>query len=139
MFVAQTCAGQNLGRGVDFVTFLDYLAAARQPVEFVLLFCVTTDERKPPQPGCQGRAVRILAVNDLAEVRTLLADYRGYFQNAALETVYARRNDLAEMLAGMGLSRICSPGRMATPTMMWHHDGLPCLEVLTRYCDLETG
>jgi Acyl-CoA reductase (LuxC) len=100
-------------------------------------FLVAIDGRMPPRPGSQGRAIRIVPVDKLEDVPGLLADYKGYFQNAAILTNKERLFELAETLADLGVCRICEPGRMATPTMMWHHDGLPCLEALVRYCDIE--
>ena len=41
-------------------------------------------------------------------------------------------------LARLGVSRLCPPGRMGTPTMVWHHDGEGCLASLVRWCDEET-
>lgn len=101
-------------------------------------FLVCVDKRRPVRPSPLGRTISIVPVASLDELEEALAPYRGYFQNAAVAVREERKADVAERLARLGVTRICRPGRMPTPTMMWHHDGLPCLEALVRYCDLET-
>ena len=39
--------------------------------------------------------------------------------------------------ARAGVARVCPPGNMGTPTMMWHHDGFPCIAKMLRFCDWE--
>jgi len=116
-------------------------AAMGDPVEVVSLrgkdrFLVIVDMR-PLTPSCLGRAIRVVPFPTFQDLQARLAPYRAYFQNAALEIEEPRRTECATWLGRMGASRICQPGRMPTPTMMWHHDGAPCLESLVHYCDLE--
>lgn len=66
-----------------------------------------------------------------------LAPLRGFFQNVSLN---AAPDDLPlwlEELSKLGVSRICPAGRMPTPTMMWHHDGIPALSEMVRFIDIE--
>ena len=41
------------------------------------------------------------------------------------------------LFARLGVSRICPAGKMPTPSMMWHHDGLPCIGEMVRWTDAE--
>lgn len=66
-----------------------------------------------------------------------LADWRPWLQNAALAVPADDRRPLAEALAELGCTRICPPGAMPFPSMRWHHDGLPTLSAMVRYCDVE--
>jgi len=66
-----------------------------------------------------------------------LRPLRGRLQNAAVAAPGPRGDRVRELLARLGVSRLCSPGGMATPSMMWHHDGLPCVGSLVRWCDDE--
>lgn len=121
---------------------LELAVALGEPVSIHSLrgrdpFLVAIDDRRPPAPSCLGRAIRVSRIPRLEDIAVVLADYRGLFQNVALQADDKRTIELAEILAGLGVNRICEPGRMATPTMMWHHDSIPCLEALVRYCDLE--
>lgn len=100
-------------------------------------FLVTVDERKPLTASCLNRAVSVIPFENTAGLAELLRPFAGYFQNAAIAAAPYYREVLGELLARLGLSRICPPGRMATPTMMWHHDGFGGLASLVRYCDME--
>jgi len=100
-------------------------------------FLVLLDRRRPLRSSCLGRAITIVPVSGIEEIETLLSPFRGHFQNVAIEAAPPESMDIAERLAWLGATRVCRPGRMACPSMMWHHDGLPCLETMVRYCDWE--
>ena len=91
----------------------------------------------PLQPSCLGRAVRLVPFEGLEGLRACLAAFAGYFQNACVEAGPEATPRYAELLAELGVTRVCRAGQMATPTMMWHHDGYPCIEALVRYCDMD--
>jgi acyl-CoA reductase-like NAD-dependent aldehyde dehydrogenase len=102
-------------------------------------FLVLVDPRRPLQPSCLARTIRLVPVDRLENVPELVAPFREYLQNVAVAAAAPARAALAESLGRLGAARICPLGRMAFPTMTWHHDGLPCIEALVRYCDLEEG
>jgi hypothetical protein len=90
-------------------------------------------ERFEPVP--LDRFVRVIPVDDFDDMLTLLEPVKGYLQCAAV----AGCDDADRArLARLGLSRLCPPGRMGTPTMVWHHDGEGCLASLVSWCDEET-
>ncbi|MGB0588648.1 MAG: acyl-CoA reductase [Myxococcota bacterium] len=90
-------------------------------------------ERFEPVP--LDRFVRVIPVDDVDDMLTLLEPVKRYLQCAAV----AGCDDATRArLARLGLSRLCPPGRMGTPTMVWHHDGEGCLASLVSWCDEET-
>ena len=44
---------------------------------------------------------------------------------------------LRRRLASWGVSRIVPPGIVGRPSMMWRHDGTPCLGKMIGWCDIE--
>jgi hypothetical protein len=83
------------------------------------------------------RYLRLIGVDQLEEVLTMLAPYSRYLQNIGLGVDCAQLPGLASALAELGASRLCAPGRMAEPSMMWRHDGRMCIAELLRFCDIE--
>jgi hypothetical protein len=83
------------------------------------------------------RFIRLVPLKDLNDIINFLSPLKGYMQNAGLEVGDARKSAMLNLLAGLGVSRICPPGKMPTPSMMWHHDGLPCLGEMVRWTDAE--
>lgn len=98
-------------------------------------FLLYIDRRPKLEPSCLGRCIRVIPVSSIDAALEMLRPLSGYFQNAAVEA--SQHSRICRELAQMGLTRICSPGNMPTPTMMWHHDGKCCLNQLVRFCDIE--
>lgn len=92
-------------------------------------------ERFEPSP--LSRTVRVVPVADLDQALALVKPLGGLLQNVALAAPPARREALVEQLAALGVTRVCPPGRMGIPSMMWHHDGHPCLAAMLRFTDEE--
>jgi hypothetical protein len=84
-----------------------------------------------------GRLVRVVPVASLDDAIGLVEPLRGLLQNAAVAAPPERRRALCRRLARLGVSRVCPPGNMGTPTMMWHHDGHLCLAEMLRFSDWE--
>ncbi len=61
----------------------------------------------------------------------------GRMQNIGFGALGTELWQTAQALAPMGACRICEPGRMAEPSMMWRHDGEICVAKLLRWCDIE--
>jgi hypothetical protein len=87
--------------------------------------------------GSGNRVLRIVPVNDLADALHKLRPIANYLQNIGLGAVGNEFWHTAQELARMGACRICEPGKMAEPSMMWRHDGEPCVAKLLRWCDIE--
>jgi hypothetical protein len=83
------------------------------------------------------RFIRIVSLKDLKDIVNYLEPIKGYMQNAGLEVGEERRAEFFSLFARLGVSRICPAGKMPTPSMMWHHDGLPCLGEMVRWTDAE--
>jgi hypothetical protein len=60
-------------------------------------------------------------------------------QSVGVEGDPERLEPLAEALARLGASRITSLDALPWPPAWWHHDGVPPLGELVRWCDWENG
>ena len=86
-------------------------------------------------PTPLNRFVRVVPVSTLDDVLPHLEPVGRYLQCAAVAGV----NDaFRRRLVRLGVTRLCPPGAMGTPSMQWHHDGWACLSQLVRWCDEET-
>lgn len=94
---------------------------------------VERPERFEPVP--LDRFVRVIPVDDVDDLVSFLNPVAPFLQCAALAGC---DDEARSRLARLGLSRLCPPGRMGTPTMVWHHDGEGCIASLVRWCDEET-
>jgi hypothetical protein len=83
------------------------------------------------------RFIRIVPLKNLKDIVNYLEPIIGYLQNAGLEVGEERRAEFCNLFARLGVSRICPAGKMPTPSMMWHHDGLPCIGEMVRWTDAE--
>lgn len=84
-----------------------------------------------------NRVLRLIPVHGIDDAITRIEPLASYLQNVGLG---AMREDLvpaAERLGALGVSRVSEPGRMADPTLVWRHDGRPCIAELVRWCDVE--
>jgi hypothetical protein len=103
-------------------------------------YTVVLEKLDKLEPSNLERFVRIVPVNDLGDVEEYLRPFRPYLQCAALATGTAsgeRIGAARRRLASWGVTRIVPPGLMGTPSMMWHHDGMPCLGRMVEWCDEE--
>ncbi len=96
-------------------------------------------EKNPGQfsPSPLNRFVRIWAVDDISEVLQGLKPMGRFLQNAAVMIGDGREKGFVQSLGELGVARITSAGKMPTPSMMWHHDGMATLASLLRWCDVE--
>jgi hypothetical protein len=74
-------------------------------------------------PSCLHRAVRVVAVDDLAAVPAQVAPYRTLLQTAGIAAPPRDLFRLAEALGEAGVTRIAALGDMTAPEAGWHHDG----------------
>ncbi|MCX8118008.1 MAG: hypothetical protein N3G78_08770 [Desulfobacterota bacterium] len=88
-------------------------------------------------PSPLNRFLRIFGVEDIFKIPAALEPVRDFLQNAAVAIGDKREREFINLLGALGVSRITSPGKMAFPSMMWHHDGISPLASLLRWCDVE--
>jgi hypothetical protein len=80
----------------------------------------------------------VIPIESLAQALDQLRPFGRYLQNVGVGcTGEAELSAAAASLAKLGASRVCEPGRMAEPSMMWRHDGRTCVAELVRWCDVE--
>jgi hypothetical protein len=82
------------------------------------------------------RLFHLHCISSIDEVVQHVRPYARYLQNAAVAVTGEPREQLSAELSGLGVSRVNRPGRMATPSMMWHHDGRLCIAELVRWSDI---
>jgi len=89
-------------------------------------------EDDPDFRGSPGhRFVRVHPVSDPERLEVALRPIARHLGSAALHG-FGRSDSPEAMLAMLGASRICSPGRMQAPPIDWPHDGRPILLPLMR-------
>jgi len=120
VFAAEPCTAAGSARG------------GAAPAGFVVVQRIDKFEPSP-----LGRFVRVCPVASLDDALALVAPLGDLLQNVAVAAPPDRFHDIALRLARMGACRICPPGNMGTPTMMWHHDGKGCLAAMVRFTDIE--
>lgn len=74
-----------------------------------------------PTPLC--RSVRVLPVESVALLRTVLAPVRRYLECAGVAASEQRYDEIVAVLLGTGVHRICPLGRMQYPSLRWTQSG----------------
>ncbi len=97
---------------------------------------VVVDQRETLTTAA-GRLIKLVPVADLAELERRLKPLHQHLQSVTLVCSAAQRYELAEVLATIGVMRICHAGQQAFPQAAWHHDGRDPLRSLVRWVDLE--
>ncbi|WP_369199313.1 acyl-CoA reductase [Streptomyces sp. PU-14G] len=87
--------------------------------------------------GAGNRTVGVVPVHDVRHILSELRPLAARLQNIGLGATAERFWTLASALGRLGASRISEPGQMAGPSVVWRHDGMPCLSLLLRWCDIE--
>lgn len=88
-------------------------------------------------PSPLNRFIRFYGVEDIFQIPSSLKSVGPFLQNVAIAIGDRREKEFINVLGELGVSRITSPGKMALPSMMWHHDGISPLASLLRWCDVE--
>ncbi|GAB2957941.1 acyl-CoA reductase [Saccharothrix stipae] len=102
-----------------------------------LEWTVVLDDALMPLSGAGNRVARIVSVPDVAAAVDAVRPFAEHLQNVGLGAVGEQFRRTARELAVLGASRICAPGAMAKPSMVWRHDGQPRIAGLVRWCDIE--
>jgi hypothetical protein len=90
------------------------------------------------QLSCLHRFVYIKPVANLDEALHAAASVEGKVSTVALGACGDRARDLATALARWGVTRVCPPGRMQEPRLVWRHDGRPPLADLVTWTEYES-
>ena len=88
-------------------------------------------------PSALNRTVRVVAVDDLAQVPALVAPNRNLLQTVGMAAEPQELMALSQALGLAGVTRICSIGSMTLPEAGWHHDGRFNLADLIQMVDIE--
>ncbi len=88
-------------------------------------------------PSCLNRAVRVVAVDDLAAVPAQVAPYRTLLQTVGIAAPPRDLYRLAAALGEAGVTRIAALGDMTAPEAGWHHDGRFNLSDLVQLCEID--
>jgi hypothetical protein len=94
---------------------------------------------QPLAPGALNRTVRVVAVDQLADVMPLLVPHRAFLQTVGVAAAPRELFELAEQLGRAGVTRICALGQMTSPEAGWHHDGRCSLLDLVQMVDIDSS
>jgi hypothetical protein len=97
---------------------------------------VSVDDAMTDSSG-GDRSVQIVAVPDIAAMLEMLRPFGPHLQNIGVGATESEMRTLAPALARLGATRLCAPGRMPDPSMIWKHDGHSCVAELLTWCDAE--
>jgi hypothetical protein len=76
-------------------------------------------------PSCLNRCIRLKIVASLAELPATLGAHRRHLEAAGIAVAPQRHAEVADMLAGCGVHRICPIGTMQRPPLSWRQSGRP--------------
>ena len=89
------------------------------------------------QVSCLNRFVYVKPVGDLNEALHAAEAVRERISTVGLAASNERAAELALVLAGWGVRRICPLGEMQKPPLAWRHDGRPALGDLITWTEWE--
>ncbi len=95
------------------------------------------EDTSEPRPAPLHRFVRVHPLRDPAALPTALAPLATHLAGVAVEEFGTHTSALARELADLGVSRICTPGRLQAPPLAWSHGGEGVLIPIARFTDLE--
>lgn len=99
-------------------------------------FCVVCEDDATLRPAPLHRFVRVHPVGPDG-IGDALAPLASHLAGVAVAGFGAGERRLLRLLADLGASRLCRPGRLQGPPLGWHHDGQGVLLPLVRSTDLE--
>jgi len=102
-------------------------------------WCVVREDGAELREAPLHRFVRIHPLADFAELTAALRPLAPHLSAVALDGFGPDTQTAARLVAHLGASRVCAPGRMQAPPLGWHHDGQGVLTPLCRFTDLETS
>jgi hypothetical protein len=87
--------------------------------------------------SCLNRVVYVKPLDRPERLPELIEPVRPFLQTAGVAGDPTFRAAVAEIVAPLGVARVCPLGRMQHPPADWRHDGRPRLLDLLRWTDLE--
>jgi hypothetical protein len=98
---------------------------------------VAVQSEFPTAAGTGNRFITLVPVETLSHGLAMIRPFGAFLQNVALGCSDDELLPISHQLARFGAARLCEPGRMSEPSLMWRHDGRMCLAELVRWCDIE--
>ncbi len=89
------------------------------------------------QFSCLHRFIYVKAVETVEECLRMAEPVRGQWSTVGLAAMGERVDELAQVFASWGVTRVCPLGRMQQPPMTWRHDGRPVLGDLVTWTNHE--
>jgi len=77
------------------------------------------------RPSCLNRCLRLVSIDDVAQMRAILAAHRAHLECAGLACAPQRHGEINASLAAAGVHRVCAIGEMQTPSLAWKQGGRP--------------
>jgi hypothetical protein len=102
-----------------------------------LSYTVVRSAAVPPATTGGDRFIVLVPSDSARACVEKLEVHSEHLQNVVLGATDHEFPGLAEALAGLGACRVSPPGHGASPTLIWRHDGRPCVADLVRWCDIE--
>ncbi|MCM3587785.1 acyl-CoA reductase [Mesobacillus maritimus] len=97
--------------------------------------CEEQDADFTPSP--LNRMIRVISFDKVEDLLPLIQPYRSYLQTVGMAASPKELFKWAELLGGIGVTRISALGRMTSPEAGWHHDGRFNLLDLISMVDIE--
>lgn len=88
-------------------------------------------------PSPLYRTVRVKPLHGPAHLAELLTDWRPYLEAAGIAADPNEAARLGELLAGLGVSRVCPLGKMQRPPLNWRRGGRPRIGDFVRWTGSE--
>jgi hypothetical protein len=90
------------------------------------------------RPAPLHRFIRVVPVAGLGSLLDAIRPLGPHLAAVAIEGFGAEAAGLANALAELGASRVCSPGSLQSPPLDWRHGSRGVLAPLARFADIET-
>jgi hypothetical protein len=100
---------------------------------------VLYDPEGAVEPSCLNRTVRVIPVEEMGRALGIIRAWAPFLQTVGVAGLGERMVEIANGLAGLGVSRITRLSGIPWPRPWWHHDGTGPLRDLVRWTDVEGG
>jgi hypothetical protein len=89
------------------------------------------------ETSCLYRVATVKPIESIEELPLLLKNYKGHLQTVGVWLTDEDKKKIADMLQDYGVSRITDVGKVAKPSIFWHHDGNYNIAQLIKWVDIE--
>ena len=90
-------------------------------------------------PSPLNRVIRVFAFEKIEDILPSIKPYRSFLQTVGMASSPRELFKWADMLAGIGITRITALGSMTAPEAGWHHDGRFNLLDIINMVDIESS